>query len=107
IIAYEGELNMNQTIRWGVLSTAKIAQKFSIQKVYSSYEQLLDDPDIDAVYIPLPNYLLKEWVIKAANKGKHILCEKPAALDAEEFQEMKTAGEKNKVIFMESFIKKR
>ena len=126
---------MNQTIRWGVLSTAKIAQKelipaikravnaevtgiassseekakevaqkFSIQKVYSSYEQLLNDPDIDAVYIPLPNHLHKEWVIKAANKGKHILCEKPAALDAGAFQEMKTACEKNKVIFMEAFM---
>src|SRR5699024_125214 len=135
MIAYEGELNMNQTIRWGVLSTAKIAQKelipaikravnaevtgiassseekakevaqkFSIQKVYSSYEQLLDDPEIDAVYIPLPNHLHKEWVIKAANKGKHILCEKPAAVNAAEFEEMQAVCEEQDVIFMEAFM---
>src|SRR5690625_4641410 len=49
-----------------------IAEQFQIEKVYNSYEKLLNDPNIDAVYIPLPNHLHKEWTIKAAQKGKHI-----------------------------------
>ena len=53
--------------------------------------QLLDDPSIDAVYIPLPNHLHKEWVIRAAKAKKHILCEKPIALTTEEVKEMKQA----------------
>ncbi|MDY0394096.1 Gfo/Idh/MocA family oxidoreductase [Virgibacillus halophilus] len=82
----------------------EIAQHFDIEKVYDSYEALLDDEEIDAVYIPLPNNLHKEWVIKAAEKGKHILCEKPAALHAEEMAEMQTACEKHNVQFVEAFM---
>ncbi len=72
-------------------------------KAYGSYDQLLDDPDVDAVYIPLPNSLHKEWVIKAAEKGKHILCEKPLGLTAQEVLEMKAACEKHRVLLMEAF----
>lgn len=123
-----------EKIRWGVLSTANIgrtqvipaifraenaemsaissrgdrvyaaARELGIPKAYESYEALLDDPEIDAVYIPLPNNLHKEWVIKAAEKGKHVLCEKPAALSAQEAKEMIEACEANGVKFMEAFM---
>ena len=72
-------------------------------KAYDSYDKLLDDPDIDAVYIPLPNALHKEWVIKAAEKGKHILCEKPLGINAQEVLEMKAACERYNVKLMEAF----
>ncbi|WP_166239729.1 Gfo/Idh/MocA family protein [Paenibacillus turpanensis] len=80
------------------------AQQFAIGKVHSSYEALLADPDVDAVYIPLPNSLHKEWVLKAAEQGKHILCEKPAALNAAEMAEMAEACRQHGVIFMEAFM---
>ncbi|MEI3606453.1 Gfo/Idh/MocA family oxidoreductase [Pseudogracilibacillus sp. SE30717A] len=81
-----------------------IAKQFQINKVYSSYEDLLNDSTIDVVYIPLPNHLHKEWTIKAAQKGKHILCEKPAALNGEEVEEMKQVCLENNVLFMEAFM---
>lgn len=71
--------------------THEIAQKNDIPKSYGSYEDLLDDPEIDAVYIPLPNHLHKEWVITATEKGRHILCEKPAALNSLEIKEIEVA----------------
>ena len=83
----------------------KICQKkFGCIKTYTSYDQLLDDPDIQAVYIPLPNSLHKKWTIKAAQKGKHVLCEKPMALTTKEALQMIDACEKNSVKFMEGFM---
>src|SRR5690625_826579 len=80
------------------------AKDLNIPKSYGSYEELLSDQEIDAVYIPLPNHLHKEWAIKAAKAGKHILCEKPIALDAEEAQEMVDACEKAGVILAEAYM---
>ena len=77
--------------------------KHHAEKAYDSYNMLLDDPDIDAVYIPLPNALHKEWVLKAAEKGKHILCEKPLGINAQEVLDMKAACEKYNVKLMEAF----
>lgn len=88
----------------GVEKAKTVADKFPIEKAYDSYEKLLDDQEIDAVYIPLPNHLHKEWVIAAAKKGKHILCEKPAAVNTAEFEEIKSACEEHQVIFMEAFM---
>lgn len=73
-------------------------------KTYSDYDQLLDDPEIEAVYIPLPNALHKEWTIKAARKGKHVLCEKPLALDSEDCRQMITECRLNNVKLMEGFM---
>ncbi len=77
--------------------------EFGFEKVYGSYEELLDDPAVEAVYIPLPNTLHYEWVIKAAKAGKHILCEKPLAPSAEKAEEMQNAARENGVLLMEAF----
>ncbi|MEH7333058.1 Gfo/Idh/MocA family oxidoreductase [Neobacillus drentensis] len=81
-----------------------IAERFSIPKFYDSYHKLLMDQEIEAVYIPLPNHLHKQWVTEAAKHGKHVLVEKPAALTAEETQEMMDCCRENNVIFMEAFM---
>src|SRR5579863_4246051 len=73
-------------------------------RAYASYEALLDDPDIDAVYIPLPNALHAEWAIRAAEKRKHVLCEKPLGLDAAECREMQHAADAHGVKLMEAFM---
>lgn len=88
----------------GIEKAQETAAKLNIPKAYGSYEELLADPDIDAVYIPLPNHLHKEWTIKAAEAGKHVLCEKPAALNTEETIEMIEACKKAGVLFVEAFM---
>ena len=82
---------------------AKYAEKFKPEKTYLSYDALLEDPAVDAVYIPLPNALHKEWVIKAAEHGKHILCEKPMALTEAEAVEMFAAAENAGVLLAEAY----
>jgi predicted dehydrogenase len=80
------------------------ADRYGIPKSYGSYEELLADPDIDAVYIPLPNHLHKPWTIRAAKAGKHVLCEKPIALDAAEAKEMVEACAASGVVLAEAFM---
>lgn len=80
------------------------AERVGIPRAYGTYEELLAADDIDAVYIPLPNSLHREWAIKAAEAGKHILCEKPLALDATECEEMEAAAEQHGVTLMEAFM---
>lgn len=80
------------------------AEELDIPKVYGSYEELLLDPEIDAVYIPLPNHLHMEWTIRAAKAGKHVLCEKPIALNAEEAQRMADECAKAGVVLAEAFM---
>ncbi len=123
-----------RTLRWGVLGTAGIndavlpaiqgsqhgrvtaiasrslakaedrARRFGITTAYEGYEQLLADPQVDAVYLPLPNYLHKPWVLAAVAAGKHVLCEKPMALTAGDAEEMAAAAEAAGVLLAEGFM---
>ena len=122
------------TIVWGVLGAAKIndkvvppmttarhcrvkaiasrsaeksaaaAAKYGLPVAYDSYEALLADPEIDAVYIPLPNHLHVEWTIKAVEAGKHVLCEKPIGLNAEETRRLIAARDKSGRRIQEAFM---
>ena len=116
-------------LRWGLLSTANInravipplrasnrniltavasrslasaeayAGEWKIERAFGSYEALLDDPDIDVIYNPLPNHLHAEWTIKALRAGKHVLCEKPMGLDVVEIDAIAhTARDAHKVV---------
>lgn len=77
---------------------------FHYPKIYADYAALLDDPEVQAVYIPLPNSLHKEWAIRAMQKGKHVLCEKPLALNAAESMEMVRVAQEQNVLLMEAFM---
>ena len=123
-----------KSLRWGVLGTARIAdalvkgiedspdntlvavasrdietarewaQARDVPYAFGSYEEMIASSFIDAVYIPLPNGLHKEWSIKAAQQGKHVLCEKPVTVSAQEVGEMIEASEKYGVKIMEAFM---
>lgn len=80
------------------------AKDMGIPKAYGSYEELIADPDIDAIYNPLPNSLHAEWSIRCAEAGKPTLCEKPLASDAREAQKIVDAFASQKVLFAEAFM---
>jgi predicted dehydrogenase len=80
------------------------ARRFGIPRSYASYDALLDDPLIEAVYVPLPNHLHLEWTIAAARAGKHVLCEKPIALTSADAVRMIDACEEAGVKLMEAFM---
>ena len=81
------------------------ADRLGIPKAYGSYEELLADPGIDAIYNPLPNHLHVPWSIKALEAGKHVLCEKPIALTAAEAQKLLDAArERPQLKVMEAFM---
>jgi predicted dehydrogenase len=83
----------------------EVADSLHIPKTYDSYERLLADPEIDAVYIPLPNHLHVEWSIKALKAGKHVLCEKPVGLSsAEALQLLEVAKAYPHLKVMEAFM---
>lgn len=123
-----------RVLRWGLLSTARInravipplrsshrnqlaavasrtaeqaeayAREWNIGRAFGSYEAMLADPDIDVIYNPLPNGLHAEWTIKAAEAGKHVLCEKPLGLTVEEVEAMALAARQAGVVVSEAFM---
>ncbi len=80
------------------------AAALRIPKSYASYEELLADPDIDAVYIPLPNHLHVPWTTRAAEAGKHVLCEKPIAMNAAEAEQLLAVRDRTGVRVQEAFM---
>jgi predicted dehydrogenase len=128
---------MVDRVRYGVLSTARIArnqhiraaktstnakivaissrdadravryaQELEIPRAYGSYQEVLDDPEIDAVINPLPNSMHREWTVRAAEAGKHVLCEKPFAVTVAEAEHMIDAARANGVLLMEGFTQR-
>ena len=83
---------------------ATAGREMGIPKTYGSYEELLADKEIEAVYIPLPNHMHAEWVMKAADAGKHVLCEKPFAMNAAEAEKAIRHAERKGVLVMEAFM---
>jgi predicted dehydrogenase len=80
------------------------AKELGMPRAYGSYEELLADKEIEAVYIPLPNHMHAEWVKKAADAGKHVLCEKPFAMNAQEAEQAFAHAKSKGVLAMEAFM---
>ncbi|MBA18768.1 MAG: oxidoreductase, partial [Verrucomicrobiales bacterium] len=124
---------MSKKIKWGILGTGMIAKKFAKDlketdlgelhatgsrsqetanlfaseyggKVFCSYDSLINDSEIDAIYNPLPNGLHAEWSIKAMQAGKHVLCEKPMARNISEVEEMFKVSEYTGKVLIEGFM---
>jgi xylose dehydrogenase (NAD/NADP) len=125
---------MPEAVRWGIISTADINRKlipgahaspkvellavasrdeeralnyartWDIERAYGTYDELLADPDVEAVYNPLPNTMHAEWTIKALDAGKHVLCEKPFSRHVEEVEASFDAAERNDRLLSEAFM---
>ena len=125
---------MTEALRWGILSTGNIARQFAeglqgaqcscahavasrhlssaqqfaqtvhIRNAYGSYQELLDDREVEAVYLALPNAMHHEWTIKALNHGKHVLCEKPLARNVIESHEMFDLADRRGLLLVEAFM---
>jgi len=80
------------------------AAQLGIPKAYGSYEEMLADPEIDAVYNPLPNHMHVSWSIRAAEAGKHVLCEKPIGMNAAEARELMAARNRTGLVMGEAFM---
>ncbi|MBL6945349.1 MAG: Gfo/Idh/MocA family oxidoreductase [Rhodospirillales bacterium] len=101
----QGEFTKIEAVASRDVAAAKAyAEELGIPKVYGSYEELLADPEIEAVYNPLPNNLHVSWTIKAAEAGKHVLCEKPIAMTAEEAETLIAVRDRTGVRIEEAFM---
>ncbi len=100
-----GQLSSIAAIASRDLAKARaVATQLDIPTAYGSYEELLADPNIDAIYNPLPNQLHIPWTIKAAEAGKHVLCEKPLAMNAGEARTLLAVRERTGVLIGEAFM---
>lgn len=127
-------MNTPSHLNWGFLSTARIngalmpplrtsprnhllavasrsldkaqayAAEHNIPRAYGSYQELLDDPEIDVIYNPLPNHMHKEWTVRALQAGKHVLCEKPFVLSLAELDEIAEVSQQTGRIAVEAFM---
>ncbi|MBS2096944.1 Gfo/Idh/MocA family protein [Carboxylicivirga linearis] len=88
------------------IKAQEVAKEFSIANHYGSYEALLADSNIDAVYIPLPNHMHAEWIKKSADAGKHILCEKPLCMNTAEAEDVLEYTQRKGVALTEAFMYK-
>src|SRR5579875_990245 len=82
----------------------ELAARHGVPRVHAGYEELLADPEVDAVYVPLPNALHREWTLRALRAGKHVLCEKPLAVDAAQAREMAAAARGRGRLLMEAVM---
>ncbi len=82
----------------------EVAEALAIPKIYGSYEELIADPEIEAVYNPLPNHMHIEWTIKAMKAGKHVLCEKPISLDSKEIESLIKLRDETGMTVSEAFM---
>lgn len=80
------------------------AEGNAVPRALGSYEALLEDPEVEAIYVPLPNSMHREWTLRAVEAGKHVLCEKPLAVSAAECREMDDAARRHGVTLMEAFM---
>ncbi len=87
-----------------IAKATQVAQRLGIPKAYGSYEELLAGAEIEAIYNPLPNHLHVPWTTKAAEAGKHVLCEKPIALNMEEAQQLLAVRDRTGVKIQEAFM---
>jgi xylose dehydrogenase (NAD/NADP) len=124
----------DRQLRWGIMGTGNIARQFAagvapsrrgkltvagsrskdtaqafatangVTTAVGSYDELIKHPDVDAIYVSLPNSLHKEWTIKSLLAGKHVLCEKPFAMNAAETEEMFDAAERSGKLLVEAFM---
>lgn len=85
-------------------SAVQAASDLNISKAYGSYEELLEDPDVEAIYNPLPNHMHIEWTVKAMEAGKHVLCEKPLSLKSEEILKLIDLRDKTGLVVSEAFM---
>src|SRR5208282_4444389 len=100
-----GEVSRVDAIASRDLAKAQAAASaLGIATAYGSYEELLADPTIEAIYNPLPNQLHVPWSIKAAEAGKHVLCEKPLSLTAAEARSLQTVQQRTGVLIGEAFM---
>src|SRR5205085_8109910 len=100
-----GQLSEITAIASRSLANAEAAAGLlGIPKAYGSYEEMLADPQIDAIYNPLPNHLHVPWSVRAAEAGKHVLCEKPVGLNAAEAADLIAARDRNRVTIGEALM---